>query len=145
MTEYIGLKSHRVTEVFMDCLFSDPPKGKISVIKAPGLVRNVGFDPNKVNLHRAEINAMLDELPNDFKESGGRGMSFLNACFDRHGVKWTGLHQTVEQLVQLGLATGKLGYCLQDRALWRALPGGVPYIVVFTTPKEVKVEEIENA
>ena len=56
-------------------------------------------------------------------------MSFLDACMDKHGNQWTDFHQTMEQLVQLGIAIGEVEYCL-PRDLWSALPGGVPFLVV---------------
>lgn len=72
---------------------------------------------------------MLDKLPEQFHEATGGGWSFLNACNDRHGNQWTGLHQRMEQLFQLGIALGRVSYCL-PREFWSAMPGGVPYIVV---------------
>jgi hypothetical protein len=39
------------------------------------------------------------------------------------------MHQRVEQLVQLGIAVGKIRYLL-PRDMWDALPGGMPYFVV---------------
>jgi hypothetical protein len=55
-------------------------------------------------------------------------MSFLNACVDKHGNHW-GEHPSVEQLLVLGVAIGKIEYCL-PREYWRALPGGVPYFMI---------------
>lgn len=42
----------------------------------------------------------------------------------------------VEQLVQLGIALGKVKYCL-PREAWKNLPGGVPYFMVLSGDKEV--------
>jgi hypothetical protein len=72
---------------------------------------------------------MLAELPDMFKESGGGGWSFLNACDDRHGNQWTGLHQRMEQLFQLGIGIDKVE-CQLPREVWPALPGGMPYYIV---------------
>jgi hypothetical protein len=77
----------------------------------------------------AEIRAMLAELPDQYRKSGGGGWSFLNACDDRHGTQWTGFHRTMEHLFMLGLAIGAVTL-LMPRELWDALPGGMPYYMV---------------
>ena len=72
---------------------------------------------------------MLAELPAEFKESGGGGDSFLNACFNRYGSQWTGLQMIQEQLVQLGIAIGEVEYC-SARETWFIFLGSMPYFVV---------------
>ena len=118
----------RVNAIFMDCLFKDG-EDTSKHIKAEGITRHVGFHPERLESHKAEITAMLEELPDEFKESGGGGMSFLNACNDKHGNQWTGLHQRMEQLFQLGIGVSKVK-CLMPREMWGALPGGMPYYAV---------------
>jgi hypothetical protein len=66
------------------------------------------------------------------EESGGGGWSFLNFCQDRHGTLWTGMHQTCEELIVLGIGLGMVKWCL-PRGMWDALPGGMPYLVIDTT------------
>ena len=44
-------------------------------------------------------------------------------------VQWTGFHQTMDELVCLGLAIEKLSY-LMPREYWKILPGGMPYLVI---------------
>jgi hypothetical protein len=80
------------------------------------------------NSHK-KIETMLDELPDEFKKTGGGGMSFLNACNDKHGNQWTDLHQRMEQLFQLDIGIGKVK-CLMPREMWGILPDGMPYYVV---------------
>ncbi|MEK7201473.1 MAG: hypothetical protein AAB737_02475, partial [Patescibacteria group bacterium] len=79
MTEFTGLSAERVRTIFMDCLFKDG-EDTSKYVPAPGITRNVGFHPGRIEENKAEIAAMLDELSDDFKESSGGGMSFLNAC-----------------------------------------------------------------
>lgn len=122
------LTAERVTEVFLDCLFQDGDDN-INHVKVEGIRGDVGFHLARLESHKAEVEAMLDELPDDFKKSGGGGMSFLNACYDKHGEQWTGLHQTMEQLFLLGMAVGK-AKLLAPREMWELLPGGMPYYVV---------------
>jgi hypothetical protein len=114
--------------IFMDCLFK-PGEPTDDHVKAEGVVGNVGFHPGRLAAYGEQIGELLNELPDDFKASGGGGMSFLNACMDRHGNQWTGEHRTMEQLFQLGVASGK-ALCLLPREMWSALPGGMPYFVV---------------
>jgi hypothetical protein len=64
-----------------------------------------------------------------FKESGGGGCSFLVLCETKDGEQWTGLHETMAKLLYLGLGTGLMEYNL-PRNLWRALPGGMPYVLI---------------
>ena len=128
MSTQTVLDPERVSAIFTDCLFRDG-EDTSNHIKAEGIVRNVGFHPERLQNHKAEIEAMLDELPDEFKKSGGGGWSFLNACNDKHGNQWTGLHQRMEQLFQLGIGISKVQYQM-PREMWSVLPGGMPYLVV---------------
>jgi hypothetical protein len=122
------LTADKVREIFLDCLFKDGEDTEKHV-QAEGVVYSVGFHPERLQQHRQEILTLLFELPDQFQYDKGGGWSFLNACDDRHGVQWTGEHQTMEQLVQLGVGIGAVKYLL-PRDLWAALPGGVPYFSV---------------
>ena len=122
------LTSEKVEQIFLDCLFREG-EDTSNHIAAEGIVSTVGFNPARLESHRAEIEALLDELPDEFKQSSGGGMSFLNACNDKHGDQWTGLHQRMEQLFQLGMAIKKVR-SLMPRSMWSALPGGMPYYVI---------------
>ena len=122
------LNAERVNEVFLDCLFREG-EDTSKHIKAEGITTTAGFHPERLNSHKAEIEAMLDELPNEFQKQGGGGMSFLEACNDKHGEQWTGLHCVMEQLFQLGIAIGKVSLLL-PREVWSGLPGGMPYYVI---------------
>lgn len=135
-TNLKGLTAERVESIFTSCLFKDD-EDKSEYVPAPGITTNVGFHPGRINGHKDEIAEMLNELSDEFQESSGGGMSFLNACNDKHGVQWTGMHQTMEHLFQLGLAVGKVT-CLMPREMWSALPGGMPYYVVNTNFKEIE-------
>ncbi|OGL24843.1 hypothetical protein A3A68_02525 [Candidatus Saccharibacteria bacterium RIFCSPLOWO2_01_FULL_48_13] len=122
------LDPERVNVIFLDCLFKDY-EDTSNMVVAEGIVDTVGFHPERLESHRDEIEALLMELPNEFMRSGGGGWSFLNACLDKHGNQWTGLHQRMGQLFQLGIGIGKV-VCLTPRNMWFALPGGMPYYVI---------------
>ena len=129
------LNATRLNEVFHDCFYSDEEVSgksdeelmKMAVV-VEALTMRLGFKQSKLDEHRAEVAAMLDELPEAFHEKTGGGMSFLAACEDKHGRQW-GEHRNMEQLFALGMAMDLVKYCL-PREMWNMLPGGVPYLVV---------------
>lgn len=77
--------------------------------------------------HRDDIYSMVQDLPNEFRISGGGGWSFLNLCERKDGVQWTGDHRTQEALCVTAIGTG-LAQWLLPRELWSALAGEMPYI-----------------
>lgn len=116
------LNPQRVSEIFGECHHG-------STVQVEGIGGPTWFNADCLQAHKAEIEAMLDELPDEFKESSGGGSSFLNACQDKHGNLWTGLHAIVEQLFLLGMGIGKVKP-LFPREMWTYLPGGMPYYVI---------------
>jgi hypothetical protein len=128
MSEGAVLDPQRVEAIFMDCLFKEG-EDTSNHIEAEGIIGSVGFHPERLESHRAEIEALLGELPNEFKVSGGGGWSFLMACNDKHGNQWTSLHLRMDQLFQLGNGIGKVK-SLMPRELWSALPGGMPFYII---------------
>jgi len=123
----MGLTSERVTEIFLDCLYRED-EDTSNHIKAEGITTNVGFHPERLEGHRAEVEAMLMELPDQFLLSKGGGWSFLNACMDRNDIQWGG-HENMQQLILLGIGLNKVRFCM-PRSMWSVLPGGMPYFVV---------------
>jgi len=122
------LTSNNVKAVFADCLYQKD-ENTDDAIMVEGIKAVFGFHPDRIKSHKKNITSMLNGLPNNFKSSIGGGWSFLNACEREDGVQWTSLHMIVEQLVCLGIAIGKVTYCL-PRELWASLQGGVPYFIV---------------
>ena len=53
----------------------------------------------------------------------------MNLCYDKYDRQWTGMQRSMEALMVLGIAIGKIEYML-PREAWPDLPGGVPYIVI---------------
>ena len=93
------------------------------------IVGQYGFDPTRIERQKPSVAALLLELDDSFQKTGGGGTSFLNACNDRHGRQWTGLHAQMALLFAAGEACG-LVKCLMPRELWEVLPGGMPYYQV---------------
>lgn len=127
------LQAERVRSIFLECL------GEPDEAVAAGLLRgrkiahcvhgSFALIERKLAEHRAEIDRMLDRLPEKFHEGTGSGWSFLQACNDRDGRQWTGEQVRMAELFGLGLALGRV-HCIFPRDLWPGLPGGVPYYVV---------------
>ncbi len=121
------LSEEQVNKVFMECLFRN--EDVKYVLEVEGIDTDVKFHIERLENHKAEIMALLDELPEQFHVRGGGGWSFLSACDDKHGNQWTGIHQTMEQLFQLGIGIGKVKY-LMPREIWHVLPHGMPYYII---------------
>jgi len=120
------LTAENVHNTFMECLFNDgePTEGyKLG----EGVNTKVGFHPDRLAQKEADIISMLNDLPSDFKTSGGGGTSFLSMCQDKDGIQWADLHQTMDELVCLGRAIGKVSFPM-PKEMWDILPGGMPYI-----------------
>lgn len=137
------LSAENVNNVFTNCLFTEEETQDVALISralvVEGVYLKVGYHPNRIQQNRENIISMLNCLPNSFKPEGGGGMSFLNMMEDKDGEQWTGLHQEMDKLVTLGLATQKLSF-LMPREIWKVLPGGMPYVVV----KNLKMERKEK-
>lgn len=128
------LTEARVCEIFDECL-RDGKASEVEKLKIEGVIHAAMLGKRKLDEHRAEITELLLELPDDFRRSGGGGMSLLNACCDRHGRQWADLHLTMEKLFMLGMAIEKVKP-LFLREIWPALPGGMPYYVVLDESTE---------
>ena len=129
INERIILSAENVTNIFTKCLYKDEeikdgtiPKDSVQV---EGITTKFGFHPDRLNENKSNIEQMIDELHQDFK----KGWSFLQFCIDKDGNQWTGLHLTMEQLMVLGIAIGKIEY-LFPREFWSVLPGSMPYIII---------------
>lgn len=127
-------RSQSVERIFMDCLFRDDElvDGKPQVppiLPTTNIANPVGFNPKRIEEHRAEIAALLDGFPEEFYSDGGGGWTFLNFCNLADGSQWTGMHMRMEQLCQLGNAIGLVEFQM-PRDMWGILPGGMPYMVI---------------
>lgn len=119
------LTAANVMQVASHCLAGEDGPDRIVLA---GVVRAFAFDRSRLEERRADIEAMLAELPMQFHAAGGGGWSFLNACETAAGEHW-GEHTDMEGLFALGMAIGRVK-TLMPRELWSSLPGGVPYYVI---------------
>ena len=113
----------------MDCLYETAPADTSEAVIVEGIVNNFGFDPKGLERNKTAIIEMLNQLPNEFKEEGGGGWSFLNACNNAEGQQWADEHRVMEQLFTMGLGIGKVT-CPLPRELWSKFPGGTPYYMI---------------
>ena len=124
------LNPANVEKVFNCCLANGAESHP--TITVVGIVHTAHFACDALGARRTEIAGMLGQLPVEFfprEAGGGGGWSFLNACNDRDGVQWTGLHLMMEKLFLLAFGVGMARWCL-PREMWEALPGQMPYIEV---------------
>lgn len=122
--------AERVEAVLKDCLYKDDElagdKPPADAVYVDGVIQRFAFHPGRVAVHKADIAAFCNELPDTFQKSGGGGWSFLNLCMTRDGEQW-GEQRNCEQLIVLAIGSGQGGYLL-PKDLWSALPGSVPYV-----------------
>lgn len=127
--EQMELTAENVYKVFKNCLYQkkeiQDEKFADECIHVSGIVNDFIFHPERLMAEKDHIEQMLSDLPDEFKH----GWTFLNLCQTKSGKQWTDLHQTMEILMALGIAIGKIAYCC-PREYWEVLPGGVPYIVL---------------
>jgi hypothetical protein len=136
----MSIDASRVEEIYAGSLAEDLSSDDPNYVVVQGILHQTAFDMRKLLTHYDEVLDMLSWLPAPYRpvgsvEGGGGGWSFLNACDDREGNQWTGLHRTMDQLFQLGIGLGLAAY-LMDREMWSAFPGGMPYAAV-TLPGDV--------
>lgn len=124
----MNLTGQNVAAAFKASLFEVAPEDTSKACRAEGVVMKAGFEPSRLEAQRATVVAMITELQDPFFEDTGGGWSFLKLCERRDGEIW-GQHQDCDALLCLALALGLASYCIADRDMWAALPGGVPYIV----------------
>ena len=98
-------------------------------IETRGIYNTYVFDDLQIAESAETIHALLRQLPDQFRAECGGGWSFLNACDDKDGNQWTGLHVEMEALFCLGIAAGKARW-MGSRETWNLFPGGMPYVTV---------------
>jgi hypothetical protein len=121
------LTSENVSQVFLHCLFKEG-EDTSNHVAVKGITLSVGFHPERLKEKSSQIDDLLDQLPVEFHEKGGGGMSFLQSGIDKNGRHW-GEHKNMQELFLLGVGTGRIAKPFPDE-LVDSLPGGVPYFIV---------------
>lgn len=126
------INSGRVRNIFGLCLYMEDElehdeNNELIIpedsIKVEGITGTVYFNPIRINYYKDEIKSIVKQLHHSFEE----GWSFLNMCLDINNEQWTGVHRTMEELLDLGLAAKCLEYCT-PREIWDLLPNKMPYV-----------------
>lgn len=126
-TKRMRLTDKNVTRILAKCLHSSTANAscKSELIKVEGIQKEFIFDMNMLNSERQHIEDMLKDLPIGFKQ----GWSFYEMYNTKNGSQWTRNVNSMEALMVLGVAIGKLTYPV-PKALWWSLPGGMPYLIL---------------
>jgi hypothetical protein len=132
--ETVTLTADRVRLVWVACLAERADDPEVVIVE--GVVGKYYLHRTHLESHRQEIGELLACLPDEFQAARGGGWSFLNACMTRNGEHW-GEHTDIERLVCLGIAV-RLAKFLFPRAMWLALPGGVPYFCIGEEANEIE-------
>lgn len=142
----MSISVEKVEDTIKQCLFTAKETEAVNLkegelppnaIVVKGVLGHFGFHRERLESHRDQVREWLDQLSPQFHEKGGGGWSFLNACEDKNGAHWTGLHQSVDALVCLGIGLGMIKFCMEDREMWAILPGGMPYFVILAEKDSV--------
>lgn len=121
------LTAENVQRCINECLFRNGENHTDHVV-GEGAILKFGFHPGRIAKNKANIASMLRDLPIEFHEKTGGGMSYLAACMTAQNIQW-GEHRNIDELLCLGTASGLVEFCA-PREFWSAMPGGMPYFVV---------------
>lgn len=119
------LTSNAVTELFLACCFKSGEMYE-NAIEEEGVTIRIGFKKASLEEHKSKILELLDQVPGEFRTTGGGGWTLMNFCFDVQEMKWGELLEA-QELMLLGMAIGRVVY-LNARADWPVQPMGLPYI-----------------
>lgn len=121
------LTAKNVEKVFLDCFLKEGYTDEIKVIPVNSVTGNFGFDPDKIEKYSEDIHDMISQLHPNFDEKN-QGYTFMNLPFKGENNEQWGEQRNGDQLMALGLASGWMKLTLEDKLMWKVLPGGVPYV-----------------
>ena len=121
------LTAKNVEKVFLDCFLKEGYTDETKVILVNSVTGNFGFDPDKIEKYSEDIHDMISQLSSNFDEKN-QGYTFMNLPFKGENNEQWGEQRNGDQLMALGLASGWMKLTLEDKLMWAALPGGVPYV-----------------
>ncbi len=116
--------SELTQKAFMDCFFREG-EDTSNKVEIKCIMNLFVFHPERLEEKRELLTALLNELPDEFKE----GWSFLMFCKTKRGELWTGEHRVCEQLIAMAIGLDLVSFTF-PRETWRVLPGAVPYITI---------------
>ena len=132
----LKLTIENVEKIFLDCFLPNNYTDNTKVIPVNTVTGNFGFDPEKIEKHAADIQQMISQLSSNFDEAN-EGYSFMNLPFKGENDELWGGQINGDHLMALGLASGWMKFTIEDKYLWQALPGGVPYVYRLNNREDV--------
>lgn len=126
-TPKLKLTVEHVKEIFFDCFLPEKYTDDTKVIPVKTVTGNFGFDPEKIEKHAVDIQQMISQLSSNFDEVN-EGYTFMNLPFKGENNEQWGEQIDGDRLMALGVASGWMKFTIEDKYLWQALPGGVPYV-----------------
>ena len=123
----LKLTAEHVREIFLDCFLPEKYTDDTKVIPVSTVTGQFGFDPEKIEKHAADIQQMISQLSSNFDEVN-QGFTFMNLPFKGENREQWGEQIDGDRLMALGLASGWMKLTIEDRAMWKILPGSVPYV-----------------
>lgn len=134
------LRADDVHDAFIYCLVKreEAPDGQPSedAVLLEGISLNVELHKARLEEQREKVLGWIDDIPEGFLREKGGGWTFLNLTMTKQGDQWCE-QPTAQALMLMAMGLGYAQYQL-PRDIWRALPGGVPYVVFSKTPFEKK-------
>ena len=128
-TKRTRLTDQNVRRILAKCIqpvqTTQPALPSSAIIEVEGIYDNFTFCKEVLDSERQHIEDMLKSLPKGFKQ----GWSFGEMYHTKTGRQWTANIKTMEALMVLGVAIGKLKYPV-PKSLWWSLPGGMPYVIL---------------
>ncbi len=121
------IKFDEIEEALKDS-FADSEENP-NLIKVEATINVYGLDKEKLETHREFVIETLKQLPPEFMKTTGGGWSLMNMVADKDGNQW-GEQYMADALYVLANGLGLAAFTL-PRAMWEALPGGMPYITVY--------------
>ncbi len=123
MSEKVNLDPELINTIFEHCKFkpyynniSDvaPFFQCFSIVWIKGIFSEVSFNSVRLNIHKITIEAMLNELPKEFRKR----VSLLlpDVCNNKYGNKWTDSCKCAEELLLLGAGIGKVKILSKDKS-----------------------------
>ncbi len=102
------LTAKRVYEIFADCLFKKHEIGPGKRPLAPatvvqGITSKFGFHQARLESHRAEVRALLHELPMTFIAGPSEGWALQDPARDKHGREWAPSPESLQELLCLAV------------------------------------------
>jgi len=126
-TPKLKLTAENVRKVFLDCFLPEKYTDDTKVIPVATVTGQFGFDPEKIEKYAFDIHGMISQLSSNFDEVN-QGYTFMQLPFKGENDEQWGEQIDGDHLMALGLASGWMKLTLENREMWKILPGSVPYV-----------------